>query len=112
MKVMAIYFSNLKTVRGCLGKMLLRMSRPSSIPAIFLASGLLGPAIAQTSFSPPSSETAAETVYRPRYQVAGFFLRAGAVCERDAERTMSAAFRILGTAELKTISKNFPETTR
>jgi Bacterial SH3 domain len=109
-KDVKISFSLLRHRVGGIGS---NPSRISCIAVTFLFSGLLTPVIAQTSFSaPPSSETAAETVYRPRYQAAGFLLRAGTVCERESQRTISAAFRILGTAELKTISKNFPETTR
>jgi Bacterial SH3 domain len=64
--------------------------------------------LAQTP-SPPST---AATFYEARYQLAGFLLRAGAVCEQEGQRTITAGLRLLGTSELKAISRNFPDTTR
>jgi hypothetical protein len=68
--------------------------------------------IAQTSTPAQSLPTTAATFYQARYQLAGFLMRAGAVCEQAAKRTVSAGLRLLGSSELKSISRNFPDTTR
>lgn len=52
-----------------------------------------------------------EQAYRNRFMVAGFFLRAGEVCEADGRRLIEAAFDFLGSEEIKAVSKAFPNAT-
>jgi hypothetical protein len=54
----------------------------------------------------------AQAYYASRYFVAGFLMRASAVCGGDWKRTVAAGSDILRTAELKAISRGFPNRTR
>ena len=53
----------------------------------------------------------AATFYHSRYMLAGFLLRAGAVCGGDSKRNIAAGFGLLSTEEFKTMSKAYPDTT-
>ena len=57
------------------------------------------------------SRESAATFYHSRYVLAGFLLRAGAVCGGDWKRTITAGFRLLSVEEFKTMSKAYPDTT-
>ena len=60
---------------------------------------------------PAANSQDASTFYHSRYLLAGFLLRAGAVCGADSKRTIDAAFGLLNTSELKAVSKSYPDTT-
>lgn len=49
--------------------------------------------------------------YHARYEVAGYFLRAGNVCPVGAKDLIETAFRFLGSDELKIVSTSFPKLT-
>jgi hypothetical protein len=51
-----------------------------------------------------------EAFYHSRYMLAGFLLRAGAVCSGDWKRTIAAGFGLLSSEEFKTMSKAYPDT--
>ncbi len=53
----------------------------------------------------------AATFYQSRYFLAGFLLRAGKVCQTNTKQLTDSAFGLLGTSELKTMSKAYPQTT-
>jgi hypothetical protein len=50
-------------------------------------------------------------IYRSRFTLAGYLLRAGTVCEDESKRTINAAFGLLATEQLKLVSKAYPATT-
>jgi hypothetical protein len=50
-------------------------------------------------------------VYQTRYMLAGYLLRAGTVCEAESKRTITAAFSLVATEELKAMSNAYPATT-
>ena len=78
-------------------------SRLFSVAA--LAMLLTAPAMAQQKSEPAHfNET--------RYELAGFLMRAGVICKQDAQRMVTAGLALLGSSELKAISRNFPDTTR
>ena len=82
--------------------------RSSGLRAFLLTVGLF-----QSVFVTPSAAEQASEVYRSRYTLAGFLLRASAVCgndKKDSERFVRAGFGVLGTSELKRISKAYPKT--
>ena len=56
------------------------------------------------------AQDTASTYYKSRYFVAGFLLRSSKVCGGDWKRTIRASFDFIGTPELKTITKSYPDT--
>jgi hypothetical protein len=50
-------------------------------------------------------------VYRARYIISGYLVRAGAVCENDVNRMIELGLQFISSAELKSIGKAFPRTT-
>ena len=60
--------------------------------------------------SPSVVAAQAAQFYQSRYILAGFLLRAAAVCN-SGKRTVDAAMNLLGTAELMAMSKAYPNTT-
>lgn len=57
------------------------------------------------------AESSAEQAYRTDFMVAGFFLRAGYVCEADGKRLIVATSNFLDSEQIKTVSKAFPSAT-
>ena len=53
----------------------------------------------------------AEQAYRYRFMVAGFFLRAGYVCDAEGKRLVNAATNFLASDETKAVSKAFSAAT-
>jgi hypothetical protein len=68
--------------------------------------------IAGLIFAATAMSQDAATFYKSRYFLAGFLLRAGYACDRENKRTIKAAFDLLGTADLKMMSKAYPDTTK
>jgi hypothetical protein len=53
----------------------------------------------------------ADPAYRSRFMVAGYFLRAGKVCDSDGKHLISAALNFLSLNEIKSVSEAFPALT-
>lgn len=59
---------------------------------------------------PAQPASTAATFYQARYFLTGYLLRAAVVCEGDGKRTVDAGFGLLGSPELRAISKAYPKT--
>jgi len=53
----------------------------------------------------------ASHVYRARYMMSGYLVRAGAVCDAEAKHMIEVGLQFIGSAELKSVAKAFPATT-
>jgi hypothetical protein len=89
---------------------------PRSIVGRFSAIACAGVTDKQPEQAEAKSDSAPSTnspaaVYQSRFLLAGFLVRAGYVCESDAKMNVDAGLGLLGTSELKTMSKSYPKTT-
>jgi hypothetical protein len=57
------------------------------------------------------AEEGAELYYHSRYLLAGFLVRSSAVCDADPKGAIAAGFGLLGSSELRSISKAYPKKT-
>jgi hypothetical protein len=67
--------------------------------------------LSQISTPKQPTEEALATSYQSNFLLAGFLVRAAAVCNVDSKRTISVGFDLVGTPELTAISKAYPDTT-
>jgi Superinfection immunity protein len=55
---------------------------------------------------------APDDVYRARYMISGYLVRAGAVCDIDAKRMIELGLQFISSAELRSVAQAFPATTQ
>ena len=75
---------------------------------------LLVTALVQSLCTAVDAGEGAATAYRSRYMLSGFLTRAAAVCaadKRNFKHFLDAGLRVLGTPELRAVSKAYPSTT-
>jgi hypothetical protein len=55
---------------------------------------------------------APDDVYRARYMISGYLVRAGAVCDVDAKRMIELGLQFISSAEMRSVAHAFPATTQ